>query len=548
MSDTVSIKGDYQQFTLDAEGLLNDAGERMLAKVHAINAVDAAPDMLGKSVLDIGADHGFWSFLASSAGARRVLGLDRGREVKGRGFVDLPAENNALARKFQRHDRVRFRSINLGAQWHEFGGFDVVYCMSVLHHIYAQCGDLNSVWFWLARHTNAGGVLIWEGPLDDSDPVIRMNVTDEFRPGYNRSAMEQAASVYFDIERRGPAMHEPTREIWLCRRKHSAAAEVYGFAQAGAGGATKAFLRDNENRIEEIEHALGTRPYPGSLNMMLAQPFDWNSRYYRARISDSTDRRNPDAPWAPRWCRFYPVSVGEAGAWAMRFEGERYDERFIELIAPYRLRDLVQGGTVNAGGFEWPAAGSRPAQISLTDVEDVDNILPYVKGRSLAVQAGGNVGVFPARLAREFATVVTFEPDEKNFACLERNVTAANVVKHRAALGQAATTAGLVKFAHNSGAHFLDGDGEVRVVAIDDLDLPSCDLIYLDVEGHELQAICGAARTIRKHRPIIVFEDKGLSERYAVPKGAARDYIAAEFGYHVIGKIGTNDIMMGAAA
>ena len=33
-------------------------------------------------------------------------------------------------------------------------------------------------------------------------------------------------------------------------------------------------------------------------------------------------------------------------AWALRFEGEKYDPAFLELIAPDRLRDLVSGPQV----------------------------------------------------------------------------------------------------------------------------------------------------------------------------------------------------------
>lgn len=49
------------------------------------------PYVMGKRVLDVGCDMGFWSFLAAAKGADFVLGLDRNRDVRGIGPVDLVA-------------------------------------------------------------------------------------------------------------------------------------------------------------------------------------------------------------------------------------------------------------------------------------------------------------------------------------------------------------------------------------------------------------------------------------------------------------------------
>jgi hypothetical protein len=75
---------------------------------------------------------------------------------------------------------------------------------------------------------------------------------------------------------------------------------------------------------------------------------------------------------------------------------------------------------------------------------------------------------------------------------------------------------------------------DLRFMAVDDgLTLPSIDLIYLDVEGHEMHALIGAHQTIKKFRPVICFEDKGLSERYGVKAGDAERWLADECGYFV---------------
>jgi hypothetical protein len=161
--------------------------------------------------------------------------------------------------------------------------------------------------------------------------------------GYNLAAIQKAASAFFKVEVARPALHEPTREIWIMRRNDAPTGRVIDRYEMrdGAGGAAKAFRRCGGERMNEIEHALGVRPIPGSLNLVLPEAFDWGRDYYRVQILDSTDRSNPDAWWTPRWCRFYPVAIGNVGGWAMRFEGERYPLNFVEVIGPHRFRDLV---------------------------------------------------------------------------------------------------------------------------------------------------------------------------------------------------------------
>jgi 2-polyprenyl-3-methyl-5-hydroxy-6-metoxy-1,4-benzoquinol methylase len=313
---------------------------RMAAKLAAV----PLPHLMGKSVLDVGTDMGYWAFLAASKGAARVLGLDRNREVRGVGHVDLVELNRRRAADEGRPN-VGFEHINLGKQWREFGKFDVVFCLSMYHHFYENCGDHAAVWFWLSRHCK--GQVLWEGPMDDTDPVVQRNVSDENRASFSREEILDAASQYFDAERIGPALHEPTREVWRFGPKVREIEMLSTEVVSGAGGATPAFLYDQGRRIDEIEYALGFKPYPGSLNLRLAEPFDFDSGYYRSQILDVVDRSaGLESKWAPRWARFYPLIIDGEQAWAFRFEGEKYATNFLELLAPIRLRDKVTTATI----------------------------------------------------------------------------------------------------------------------------------------------------------------------------------------------------------
>jgi len=143
----------------------------------------------------------------------------------------------------------------------------------------------------------------------------------------------------------------------------------------------------------------------------------------------------------------------------------------------------------------------------------------------MAVQAGGNVGVWASHLAKSFREVVTVEPDPVNYECLKRNVPS-NVMHQHAGFGDKPALAGMVNIKGNAGAHYIDGDGGCPIMMIDSLYLDACDLLCLDIEGYEPMALRGAEQTIRKYRPVIMFEEKGLSERYyGVPAGTSEKWV-----------------------
>ncbi len=291
------------------------------------------PDLRGKSVIDIGCDHGWWCKNAILAGASSILGLDRGRLV-GDSFVDLALRNKESI-------PGRFEKLDIGRQWHNFGKFDVALCLSMYHHVFENCGSHSAIWYWLWQHTREE--LLWENPTSTDDDVVRLNVS---RDGYNRTAIMDAALRYFHVEVIGPALHVRTREVWRCKPREMPAIKWQGRVTHGGGGATKAFNFADGRRIKEIESILGARMVPGSLNLKLAHPFGWEHDYYRAQVLDCTDRANINSEWMPRWARFYPVKMNAVSAFAFKFEGESYPLDYVELIAPEMLSEHVTGDIV----------------------------------------------------------------------------------------------------------------------------------------------------------------------------------------------------------
>lgn len=150
------------------------------------------------------------------------------------------------------------------------------------------------------------------------------------------------------------------------------------------------------------------------------------------------------------------------------------------------------------------------------DLETLRLALPMVRARDACIQAGACLGVFPEWLSDQFASVYSFEPDSALFRKAVLRCTRGNVHLFNAALGY---TRGMVRTecrrrdsstrpAHE-GLTFVTPDpefGTVPVLRIDDLQLPSVDLIQLDLEGYEQEALAGAVHTLERCRPVLVVE------------------------------------------
>lgn len=184
----------------------------------------------------------------------------------------------------------------------------------------------------------------------------------------------------------------------------------------------------------------------------------------------------------------------------------------------------------------WPADDRDCAAVVFDLAADLEAVYPHCRSFGVAVQAGGNCGVWPAALGLKFDAVYTFEPDPTNFRCLCANAPAENIVKFNAALGAVHALVDLDRQDLNCGAHSVTGEGSgmMPMLRIDDLALRACDLIYLDVEGYEFRALHGARDTIERCRPTIAVEDKGLSKRYGSARGEIELWLEANFNYRVV--------------
>ena len=138
----------------------------------------------------------------------------------------------------------------------------------------------------------------------------------------------------------------------------------------------------------------------------------------------------------------------------------------------------------------------------------------------LVVEVGANIGAHTvglSRLAGAGGIVIAFEPQRLVFQLLCANLAlngCANVTVRQIAIGAAAGLAYVPVVAPDQPANFggvsLYGNSEgerVALAALDDLGLPTCQFLKLDLEGMEVDALLGATRLVAAFRPTIYVEN-----------------------------------------
>jgi len=192
----------------------------------------------------------------------------------------------------------------------------------------------------------------------------------------------------------------------------------------------------------------------------------------------------------------------------------------------------------------------------------LEYVISLCERKNTVIQAGGHFGTFPAKLAEHFTEVHTFEPDEENHACLVRNLEDYDVVLYPYALGDVSKDITLVnQHAKNCASIYVKNDVErkgeflvkegVKQVRLDDpffaFTFGSLDLMYLDIEGSEYRTLVGAEKLIKKFKPVLALENKGLIPGFVSrgTDGASgfKDYVCS-LGYKFHKRIARDDVFL----
>jgi len=194
----------------------------------------------------------------------------------------------------------------------------------------------------------------------------------------------------------------------------------------------------------------------------------------------------------------------------------------------------------------WPE-GEVGLKTSFGDCFHINDFIDLVPDKRVVVQAGGACGVYPKYLIQYFSVVYTFEPNPDLFRCLLANADEPDIFKFPMALTNRQKMVHLETNkqydGNNRGAYWIGDGGYVPGIPLDYIDFPAVDLIILDLEGTECQALAGAKKTIRDHAPMIIVEDKPkCRERFEVPSDWIDSFCKA-FDYEKIGQKGCDVVL-----
>ena len=151
----------------------------------------------------------------------------------------------------------------------------------------------------------------------------------------------------------------------------------------------------------------------------------------------------------------------------------------------------------------------------------LDKAMTFCVGRKQAIDIGGHCGLWSMNLTKLFDEVHAFEPVREHRECYELNVNG-NYVLHPVGLGNKEMTASIHHTKGSSGDSWVEPGEDVEIKLLDSFELEP-DFIKIDTEGFEYFIIKGGERTIKKHRPVIIVEQKpgkgknfGLKDTQAV--------------------------------
>lgn len=147
---------------------------------------------------------------------------------------------------------------------------------------------------------------------------------------------------------------------------------------------------------------------------------------------------------------------------------------------------------------------------------ELDLLKNFMNKNYVVYDVGANIGYHTVAFAKLADRVYAFEPNKKHLDLLYKNIKSFdNITVYDVACSDTIETKYIDDFdlsvPGNYGEMYMNTFGqECKSIVLDDLDdVYGPDLLKIDVEGHELQVLKGAVKTITEFNPIIFYEAHG---------------------------------------
>lgn len=184
---------------------------------------------------------------------------------------------------------------------------------------------------------------------------------------------------------------------------------------------------------------------------------------------------------------------------------------------------------------------------------NLEKALEFVTDWTIAVDGGSHIGAWSRILSQRFERVIAVEPSADTREALVRNMAefgCLNVEVQGVALGAAPGQVSMTvdekgAAMKNTGARFVTAGGDVPLVTIDSWQLSTLGFLKLDVEGSEVAALQGAMKTLKRCKPVVLFESKTLWKRYGYHRDAPQGLLA-RLGYRQAAMVSRDEIWVPA--
>jgi len=154
---------------------------------------------------------------------------------------------------------------------------------------------------------------------------------------------------------------------------------------------------------------------------------------------------------------------------------------------------------------------------------EIQLLRQFLSPGDIVVDVGANIGTHTVPLAQAVTSagqVLAFEPQRLLHTVLTANMALNDLLQVQCLPLAAGSVAGFVNIPFfnpavpdnfgNLNAYGPQAGDPVKVIALDDLSLPKCRLIKIDVEGGEAAVLLGAQQTIARCRPVLFVENNSV--------------------------------------
>ena len=173
------------------------------------------------------------------------------------------------------------------------------------------------------------------------------------------------------------------------------------------------------------------------------------------------------------------------------------------------VQTVVAGNVMPKANSFWVLYGKHTEPTYLEDAGNGqqaqrDAAMKYVKQWRVCLDIGSNIGQWTRPLAKQFESVICFEPNPNFRDCFLKNISEKNVVLWPYGLSNKEHKA---KQEFNSTV-LQQEHGDIDCRTLDSFGLSNVDFIKIDVDGFEVPLLNGSTETLSRNNPVVNIEMK----------------------------------------